>query len=111
MNIDGIESTSNLEVSAYFQRNQNIVCRPYRNRVLKSLEKKELKLYKPLLSFLAFLEVPINKKEWEREIGDILENLCQSSIKMDRMGWMQKTKRRETTKSNLFDLLDGNGDG
>ena len=83
MNFDGLEKTSNLEIAAYYVRNQNIACRPYGKKVLKALEKKEIKLYSPLQSFLSQIQKgyelashPITENQWSTAVGNIFEKMC-----------------------------------
>jgi len=52
MNLDNNPQVSSLEVAAYFTRNQYIVCRPLREKVLRALKQQERDMFKSLFYFL-----------------------------------------------------------
>jgi hypothetical protein len=52
MDLDNDVDVNRLEVASWLNRNLYIICRPFRDSVLKDLEKKALKFYHPLFLFL-----------------------------------------------------------
>jgi len=52
MDIDGDLSTSELEISAYFMRNADLICRPVRDTVLQKLKVKEIEKQFRLLNLI-----------------------------------------------------------
>jgi len=132
MNIANETDPSNLAVSAYFYRNQYIICRPLRNQVLYNLDKKERQMYRGILDFLApsthmkyniptkdydpgFNKIDngntFNRTKWDSVVDDIFESMCETTFETDRIGWILKTEPNSNSKKDLFASLDHNGNG
>jgi len=52
----------------------------------------------------------VNQIEWDKAFDGVVEQICNQTAEIDRVGWMEKTRKKSTTKLNLFSIVDLNGD-
>lgn len=50
----------------------------------------------------------VNVTEWNKAVGGMFEDLCKNTMHYDRKGWMRRTAKKNTSKQNLFEVLDRN---
>jgi len=82
--------SSSLEWGAWFDRNQGIACRPVRNSVIRTLEKKNLKI---LFSLFKFLDKDGDKKIKPKDAHMLFE-----SNDVDGDSYLDNSEMNKATK-------------
>jgi len=131
MDLDRDGIVNDLEVSAWFKRNENVLCRPRRKVVIRYLKIKEKRIFKDIFRFLdgnnngkihAFEAPAVFKRIDDDHDGTIsfdefnvieksLEKLCKELITFDKEAWLEKSRPGRDNKNNLFEVVDRDGDG
>ena len=75
MDLDNSRDVSRLEVGAWFKHNENIVCRPWRSIVQKTLKIEKEKLD---------TELQVNFRVVEK---DARKQYCRNLLKVDKYAW------------------------
>lgn len=132
MDLDNDIDVNKLEVAAWVRRNEYVICRPLRDKVLGDLQKQTLKTYHPLFIFLdADSNKVINKtdvstlvrkldtnndfmishKNFKDATDKMFAKICKEEAYNDREAFLTRSQQKQSSKKDLFSLMDTNSDG